>query len=98
MWTDLDKLLTVVNFRYKCPDCDKNFTSKFVLKNHQNYVHGDSKEFKCILCEYETNYKNGLKNHMKHKHGKSSKYMQYGSVFVKNKSLKQNAATRLHQR
>ncbi|XP_046438095.1 histone-lysine N-methyltransferase PRDM16-like isoform X3 [Daphnia pulex] len=83
--------------KYKCPDCDKNFTSKFVLKNHQNFVHGDSKEFKCTLCEYETNYKNGLKNHMKHKHGKRSKYMQYGSVFVKNKSLKQNAATRHHQ-
>lgn len=80
MWTDFDKLLTVVNFRYKCPDCDKNFTSQIVLKNHQNFVHGDSKEFKCILCKYETNYKNGLTNHMKHKHGKSSKYMHTAAL------------------
>ena len=56
--------------KFKCPECDKMFSQKVILKRHM-YVHGDEKPHPCNQCDksypsqsklqYHLNMHSGLK-------------------------------------
>jgi len=52
---------------HKCDKCDKTFSSKSTLKNHQ-VIHSDSRPYKCDECEKEFNYKQNLAQHKRKIH------------------------------
>lgn len=54
--------------KYKCKICQKNFSSKNVLKIHIESIHQRIKKFDCDLCYYSTYWKQQIKKHFLQKH------------------------------
>ena len=53
--------------KYKCNECDNQFTQKGNLKTHQNSVHGGITH-KCKECDYQATQKGNFKKHEKSIH------------------------------
>ena len=64
--------------KFKCEVCEKYFSTRHVLFDHQNQIHRDNSEtsqkVKCFECEKTFSYKKTLKVHMKTIHKKIKDY------------------------
>ena len=56
---------------FQCEKCDKGFSSKKMLKNHEFSVHLKSRPFKCRYeCGMDYNDPSNMYQHEKRKHGR----------------------------
>ena len=54
-------------YRFRCPDCDKKYTTYDKLKVHYSTIHEGNKHA-CEFCDYVSNFKKHLIEHVKVKH------------------------------
>ena len=59
---------------WKCYICDKNFTSRGVLKTHIEHVHEKIKPYSCNSCNHKSVTTADLKKHITAVHDKKKPY------------------------
>ena len=59
-------------WKWRCPECGKQTSSRSGLFKHRQYMHFDEVKFFCDQCEFKTKSKYHLPEHIQRMHGKGS--------------------------
>ena len=63
-----------------CDICEKTFSAKVCLKNHQKYAHSEDKTHACVLCDVKFKQKKDMRTHVLHVHGFNMSKSMYGNL------------------
>ena len=80
-------------YQFRCPECNKDFSSKGHLKRHLENVHEKKKKIFCEICQKGFSTKADADRHLRTVH---EKLRNFKCEFCKNRAFKTNALLNLH--